>query len=276
MTINEGETMTTTTIDLMAGSPVEIDTVLLREMSHQERAFFDQELWFDALKHYVGDALNYRYNNRHYLHPGTGERLSRVEVRDHAKQSTNPTVIKAYTGWCEATARWYEATNKMIEINEAYAARQWSRYWLVVSSSGHIHRSMDCSTCNNGKNPTSFVLKPSLSGSTDESAVASLGAALCSHCFPDAPTHHREQVRISKSLTALLLKTGDEAQFDAALLAAKQKDATLCAGSGQPGKLGKNGQYLGCPYCDNVISAWRMNGSTVSKMSRHKPYRRKS
>lgn len=263
-------------IDLMTGSPVEIDTILLQELSKRERAFYDGELWYDTLHHRIGELLHYRYSERHYLHPETGRRLTRVEVRDHARQSTDTQIIKDYERYCEATARWDKAEDKIIEIDTAYATRRWSRYWLVVSSSGHIHRSMDCSTCNNGQKPTSFVLKPSLSGSSDADAVAALGAALCSHCFPDAPVHHREQVRISKSLTALLLKTGDEAQFDAALLAAKQKNTTLCAGSGQPGVIDDKGRNLHCVHCDNVISAWRMNGHTVTKMSRHKPYRRQS
>lgn len=263
-------------IDLMTGSPVEIDTMLLQELSKRERAFYDSELWYDTLHHRIGGLLEYRYSDRYYLHPETGRRLSRLEVKQHAEQSTDTQIVKDYARYCEASARWDKAENQIIAINYAYATRGWSRYWLVVSSSGHIHRNTHCSTCNNGKQLTSFVLKPSLSGSTDADAVAALGAALCSHCFVDAPVHYREQVRISKSLTALLLKTGDEAQFDAALLAAKQKNTTLCAGSGQPGVIDDKSRYLHCVHCDNVISAWRMNGATVTKMSRHKPYRRQS
>lgn len=261
-------------IDLMTGSPVEIDTMLLYELSAQERAFHNAELWYDALRHRVAELLRYRYIEQYYVHPETGRRLDRTTVRDYAKQSTNTYIVKDYERWCEATAQYSTAAKNIYAIADIYDTRRWSRYWLVVSSSGHIHRSCDCSTCNNGKEPTKFVLKPSLSGSTDADAVAALGAALCSHCFPDAPVHYREQVRISKSLAALLLKTGDEAQFDDALRAAKQKNTTLCAGSGQPGVVDSKGRYLYCVHCDNVISAWRMNGSTVTKMSRHKPYRR--
>lgn len=263
-------------IDLMTGSPVEIDTILLHELSARDRAFNESEIWYDTLRHRVAELLKYRYSERHYVHPETGRHLDRTTVRDYAKQSTDTYVVKDYERWCEATARYSVAAQSIYTINNAYDVRRWSRYWLVVSSSGHIHRSCDCSTCNNGKEPTSFVLKPSLSGSTDADAVAALGAALCSHCFPDAPVHYREQVRISKSLAALLLKTGDEAQFETALLAAKQKNATLCAGSGQPGVVDDKGRHLSCVHCDNVISTWRMNGTRVTKMSRHKPYRRQS
>jgi predicted RNA-binding Zn-ribbon protein involved in translation (DUF1610 family) len=61
----------------------------------------------------------------------------------------------------------------------------WSRFYLV--SGGHIHSSMDCSTCNNGKSATNFIWLPQLSGLTEKEAVESEGAILCTVCFPSAP-----------------------------------------------------------------------------------------
>lgn len=60
----------------------------------------------------------------------------------------------------------------------------WSRFFLVVSSAGHIHSSMHCSTC---RPTTRFGWLPELSDSTETEAVASHGPTLCSVCFPSAP-----------------------------------------------------------------------------------------
>jgi hypothetical protein len=65
---------------------------------------------------------------------------------------------------------------------------EWSRFFLVPA--GHIHSSMNCSSCNRGKNATVFTWLPELSGLTEADAVAAHGAWLCTTCFPTAPVEH--------------------------------------------------------------------------------------
>jgi len=72
------------------------------------------------------------------------------------------------------------------EVQKKYTG--WSRFYLVVG--GHIHNSMDCSTCNNGKNYTQFCWLPNLSGLSESDAVESQGAILCTVCFPTAPVEY--------------------------------------------------------------------------------------
>jgi hypothetical protein len=60
----------------------------------------------------------------------------------------------------------------------------WTRFMLVTSSTGHVHSSMNCSTC---RWTTEFAPVVALSGSTADEAIAALGETLCSVCFPDAP-----------------------------------------------------------------------------------------
>lgn len=69
----------------------------------------------------------------------------------------------------------------------------WDRYWLVTSSPGHIHSSMGCSSC---KVTTTYALVPSLSASTAEAAIEMFGPAMCTVCFPAAPTG----LKVSKAL----------------------------------------------------------------------------
>jgi hypothetical protein len=60
----------------------------------------------------------------------------------------------------------------------------WSRFFLVTSSPGHVHKSMHCSTC---RHTTTFGWLPRLSGKSEPEAVADLGPTLCTVCYPSAP-----------------------------------------------------------------------------------------
>ena len=110
----------------------------------------------------------------------------------------------------------------------------WDRYFLVTSSDGHVHSNMNCSTCNKGRTATGFALLPRLSDTSTDSAVAALGAALCSVCFPDAPVDQREQTKLPARLVQLLVSDG-EAAFRAGLDEYQRKTAanaqTRCPGS---------------------------------------------
>jgi hypothetical protein len=77
-------------------------------------------------------------------------------------------------------------SNKDVEIrilNAEFTRRGgWTRFFLVPG--GHIHSSMECSTCYP---TTQFGWLPALSGLTEADAVTAHGTLLCSVCFPDAP-----------------------------------------------------------------------------------------
>ena len=123
------------------------------------------------------------------------------------------------------------------QCEREYDRRPWSRYWLVTSSDGHIHASTNCSTCNKGHYPTGFALVPYLSGSSAKDAVADLGSALCSVCFPDAPVQDREQVKISANVALTLAEEGVDAFQRARAKAqadAQKRASERCDGSGQP------------------------------------------
>ena len=103
---------------------------------------------------------------------------------------------------------------KVSSAMDAYYAAEaeyegWSRFFLVPA--GHIHRSMSCSTCNNGRSATTFSWLPQLSGLTEADAVAAHGAWLCTTCFPTAPVEYT----------------------NADALAKEAKKAARCSGSGE-------------------------------------------
>jgi hypothetical protein len=78
-----------------------------------------------------------------------------------------------------------------IEAMDAiYRADPWARYILCLSSDGHIHSAVGCSTL---RYDTPVEWHPELSGLTVAEAVAKLGPTLCSVCFPAAPVKWRRK-----------------------------------------------------------------------------------
>jgi hypothetical protein len=139
------------------------------------------------------------------------------------------------------------------ETEDEYDRRPWARYWLVTSSDGHIHSSRHCCTCNKGKSPTRFALAAYLSGKPVSEAVADLGPALCSVCFPEAPVESKEQARIPARLALVLAQEGCEAFHRArsqAKAKAAEKASGLCQGAGRQG-LPHDGlpHWHRCPVC---------------------------
>jgi hypothetical protein len=82
---------------------------------------------------------------------------------------------------------------EIVELDAYYTG--WSRFFLVTSSQGHVHSSMHCPTC---RPTTTYGWLPELSGKTEADAVAEHGPALCSVCFPSAPTEWTTE-KISKA-----------------------------------------------------------------------------
>lgn len=118
----------------------------------------------------------------------------------------------------------------------------WARFFLVPG--GHIHRSMDCSTCNNGREPTAFGWLPDLSGLTESDAVAAHGALLCTVCYPSAPAEWTNGLD----------------------LAAAAKKAAECPGSRTFVATAKwNARYATCPQCGTSQSR-----TSTGKLRAHK------
>lgn len=77
-----------------------------------------------------------------------------------------------------------EARHAARPLEAEYNQAPWSRFFLVQNNGGHIHSTMDCTTCFV---TTQFAWLPTLSGLTEADAVAEQGEILCSICFPSAP-----------------------------------------------------------------------------------------
>lgn len=63
----------------------------------------------------------------------------------------------------------------------------WTRFFLVNNADGHVHSSMDCSTCNNGIYATQFKWITEFSGQDEAGIVELAGEKACTTCYPSAP-----------------------------------------------------------------------------------------
>jgi hypothetical protein len=150
----------------------------------------------------------------------------------------------------------------VIEHEKGYTG--WPRFFLVVSSPGHVHRTMDCGTC---RPTTAFAILPGLSGATDEQAVALVGPNLCSVCFPLAPVDMTGG-KLTEALVKVLIEEG-EAAFRAKLT----KVAAGCPGSGTwdyDRTSARLGYYAGnaatCDHCGQ-----RVGVTPTNKLRKHVP-----
>lgn len=250
--------------------PVQHDLTYLAQLAALDRASREVERAADTVLRKSGESVSVRAPSRRRGWGGYHEwqtvvvRKGTTLDRDATIEDARPHLLTLAAclaeglGSPEAVARYDAAVAERDaaaaacrESEDAYAAAPWARYWLVTTSDGHIHSSTGCCTCHKGKNQTGFALVPYLSGSTAEAAVADLGPALCSVCFPAAPVESREQARVPARLALCLAEEGCEA-FRKAREEAAAKASARCPGSGQRGVSGLRSGLVSCPCCGDV------------------------
>lgn len=275
-------------------SPVAVDTIYVERLSLLESAKNSLRIQGQGLTVRFGRTVYYKVDGSRWpesinVHPDTaipegrghlqflaldsGEGLveldaSQVVEAFHAGHPKAAGLADNVAGYEDAASRLADARLSVEEVYEEYLSRPWARYFLVTSSDGHIHASTGCSTCNKGKASTGFALVPYLSGQTAADAVADLGPALCSVCFPEAPVESKEQARIPARLALHLKEKGSDAFLKArqeAAEKAKAKAADRCPGSGERVQIGQYG-YVKCPCC-----GWSGRSSTGKVASHRRP-----
>jgi hypothetical protein len=106
--------------------------------------------------------------------------------------------VREFEKYDEAKEELDLAQLKFREENRQYEG--WSRFFLVPG--GHIHSSLDCSTCNKEGKQTRFGWLPDLSGLNEEDAVKEHGAVLCTVCYPSAPVEYTNKFDLDKEAKA--------------------------------------------------------------------------
>lgn len=108
----------------------------------------------------------------------------------------------------------------------------WSRAYLVTD--GHVHSSMNCSSCNRGEFPTRFSWMIDYSGKSMAEIVEAAGERACTLCYPDAPVARRdkgENVTVPQSvmLTSEEIERAEAREAEAKRRAEKKAKAALNA-----------------------------------------------
>lgn len=176
-------------MDLNTASPVEFDTKYAERQGAYERAKARAASSLNELHIYVGDdGVSERVGRRivRSWKLSNGEALNRARSGAFTPAYNAAPGARALASYDEHRTAAREAAEELDAMDAAFRARGgWSRFWLVRG--GHIHSSMQCSTCNKNGQATEFGWLPALSGRAEADAVAEHGALLCTVCFPSAP-----------------------------------------------------------------------------------------
>ena len=117
------------------------------------------------------------------------------------------------------------------ELTKIYNQDPWTRAFLVINSNGHVHSSMDCSTCFD---TTRYTWLVQYSNDDEATIVSDAGQDACTICYPSAPADVLN--RPSRIVTAdKIAKAQAKADRDAKRQAKIEKQiANAPTASGQP------------------------------------------
>ncbi len=78
----------------------------------------------------------------------------------------------------------FKVGNQILDLDAIYDQDPWTRAFLVIASNGHVHSSMDCSTCF----PTTrYNWLVQYSNDDEKTIVEDAGQDACTICYPSAP-----------------------------------------------------------------------------------------
>jgi hypothetical protein len=180
LTVDDGDFPKTSRVESIEGIPE--GTII-----HQAKTWTRGEAGY-----YVRDASAFRGRRR----ASVADAVEVIEADPHASKYALKNLV-SYMNVKEAVLAAHKA---IIEHEKDYTG--WNRYFLVVSSSGHVHRSMHCSTCYPS---TGYAPVVSLSGHSEDEAIEVLGEHMCSVCFPDAPVNGKPK-KLTKAAAKKLIE----------------------------------------------------------------------
>lgn len=159
--------------DLTTKTPIEIDTKLADldyQRFEQVIAGINAQKSLKALRERMERAANSKQAyNRRWVEDGTAQKD-----------------VDAYTRKIqEAKDKAAELTKQMSVYDAEFVRRGgWTRAFWVANAGGHVHKSMNCSTCY----PTTrFQWLTSYSGKDENEIVGDAGERACTVCYASAP-----------------------------------------------------------------------------------------
>lgn len=180
---------TTTAAPLTEQTPAEIDTQLADLYRQESNAQGRVAAAVNAMHRALGERQDPWAKRKTW--PTTDAvavaKVTAIVTAPDYRETVGDTTAKAYAAYTTAKAEVARIQIAAAPLHAEYANRRWSRFFTVQQNNGHIHSSMNCSTCNNGRTATEFGWNPELSGLTEREAVNALGPIMCTVCYPSAP-----------------------------------------------------------------------------------------
>jgi hypothetical protein len=176
-------------MDITTATPVEIDTELARLDGELHKAEGKLITALASVHYAAGDRKGYRGNRAAWL-------MSDNEALAKASETAESNAMAHVVESARRALAALDAANTAIAANKAKAAalaaeynrRPWTRAFLAITNGqGHVHSSMNCSTCNNGQYRTTFGWQPQYSGADEAAIIADAGYRACTVCYPNAP-----------------------------------------------------------------------------------------
>lgn len=180
-------------------------------------------------------------------------RLSHTEVQDKAAGTERGRKALDRVSRAKGAVAELDGTVLAKLENEFGRRGGWSRAYLVTD--GHVHNSMNCSSCNRGEFPTRFSWMIDYSGKSMAEIVEAAGERACTICYPDAPVARRdkgENVTVPQSvmLTPEEVERAEAREAEAKRRAEKKAKAALNAitqpdGTPLRDEMGRDGRQKG-------------------------------
>jgi hypothetical protein len=175
--------------NLTTATPAEIDTELYRLYSAEAKAK-------DALIRSVADMHRTAGDKGRYV-GRSGRKAHTMEWTEvletlirmaHREVCPSRDALRSLEYWTKLQTELKAAQEQAEPLHAEFTRRGgWDRAFLVQNDGGHVHSSMNCSTCNNGEYATSFVWMTEYSGQTEEQIVEAAGERACTVCYISAP-----------------------------------------------------------------------------------------
>jgi len=240
--------------DLTDLSPAEVDGFIASAFDARARVERSLEYDMERVHSMAGDRRQGGGYGQGPWGMSLDDAMAKVEADSLARGYESSTVRDVRQGF----ALLKTLGEEIARLDSEFARRGgWSRFYLVQNAGGHIHSSMNCSTCNRytsrGWSQTKFGWMTNLSGQTEAEAVAERGAILCTVCFPSAPVEWTNKYELEKAA----------------------KEAAKCPGSGTyidrdlPHRTGYySGNWGTCPEAGCGV---RIGVTSTGKLRAHKP-----
>lgn len=169
-------------MNIQTATPVEIDTVLADLYGKDFYLRLESQRLTEWAHDAAGDRIGWSNKTYRLSHTEAWDKVAEIASTDKTYVGKNAQDLLAKRD-ANRAARGANATEQAPLHAEYMRRGGWTRGFLVTD--GHLHRSMNCSTCFP---TTQFAWLPEVSGKDEIEIVEMAGERACTVCYPAAPT----------------------------------------------------------------------------------------